>query len=192
MGQRERGKPRFSRLDRKGRKRRGREGGRGEEGKKWKTSAQRASERARILVCRYGILRTAPTILVNHWSRRPDFMRPGAEIPIIHPRTWNIPISSWSRSDWTRCKFSGNTSVRARARITFFLSLFFFFVSFFMSRLTADSFFNFRSRVTDSIECAQEYSMIARTRSLANTLSRYKFIADLILQIWREIDKYSF
>jgi len=34
--------------------------------KKWRTPAQRASGHARILVCRYGILRTAPTILVNH------------------------------------------------------------------------------------------------------------------------------
>jgi len=42
------------------------ERGEKEREKKWRTSVRRASGHARILVCRYGILRTAPTILVNH------------------------------------------------------------------------------------------------------------------------------
>jgi len=65
-------------------------------------------------------------------------MRPGAEIPIIHPRAREIfpsggvePVGLGSRLAPRRCKFPGNTSVRARARISLPFSYFLYFSSLF-------------------------------------------------------------
>lgn len=154
-----------------------------------------ASERGRILVCRYGILRTAPTILVNHWSRRPDFMRPGAEIPIIHPRTWNIPISPWSRSDWTLSVQVFRKYKCTCSREDYFFSLFFFIRVFFRVSRRIRSLISVPALPTLSNREARKYirwsrvHAVSRTRSLIGAAR--KFIADLFLQIWREIDKYS-
>jgi len=93
-------------------------------------------------------------------------------------------LAEWSRSDWARgslrrCKFSGNTSVRARARISLPFSYFLYFPSLFfipsplpfslslfpsLSFLAASSFFNFRYR---AIQCARvRQPMIARAANL--------------------------
>lgn len=63
-----------------------------------------------------------------------------------------------------------------------------------MSRLTVDSFFNFRSRVTDSIEWGKPGNIFddrayTQFREYVSRGVARKFVADLFFQIWRE--KYS-
>lgn len=124
-------------------------------------------------------------------------MRPGAEIPIIHPRTWNIShLSAESVGlDSLGASFP-EIQVYVLARGLLFSPFLFLFVSFFTSRLTADSFFNFRSRPLPTLSNgeAREYIRWSRVHAVSNTFSlgaARKFIADLFLQISREIDKYS-
>lgn len=121
-------------------------------------------------------------------------MRPSAEISIIHPRTWNILISPWSRSGIGLARLP--LQVFRKYKCTCSREDFFFFPPCFssplpphpslvISRLTADSFFNFRSRVTDywtrpGVVDNHVYSHLSWIRFL---VAARKFIVEFISRI---------